>query len=75
MLSHFDKSEDNFRNGEESQQEKDLWFCQYQFLRLAKEGVDCINQLKEQLFLIWDHGRDKELTRIQALKELYESII
>lgn len=75
LLSHFEKSEDNFRNGEESQLEKDLWFCQYQFLRLAKEGVECLNQLKETLFLIWDHGRDKELTRMQALKELYEGII
>lgn len=43
LLSHFEKSEDNFRNGEDSQLEKDLWYCQYQFLRFAKEGVECLN--------------------------------
>jgi hypothetical protein len=42
---------------------------------LAKEGVDLLNQLKETHFLIWDHGRDKEVTRMQALKELYDNII
>jgi len=54
--------------------EVDLWYVQYQFLRKAQESVDNINSLKEVLFLTWDHGRDKEVTRISAIKELYEGI-
>ena len=37
--------------------------------------VDSLNALKETLFLTWEHGRDKELTRMTALKELYDGII
>jgi hypothetical protein len=27
------------------------------------------------LFLTWDHGRDKEVTRLSAIKELYDGIV
>lgn len=52
-----------------------MWFCQYQFVRQSKECNDCLNQLKETLFLIWDHGKDKELARLKGLKEFYDGII
>jgi len=54
--------------------EVDLWYVQYQFLKKAQESVENINSLKEVLFLTWDHGRDKEVNRISAIKELYEGI-
>jgi hypothetical protein len=31
--------------------------------------------LKETLFLTWDHGKDKEHCRMNALKALYDGII
>jgi len=34
-----------------------------------------LNELKEVLFLTWDHGKDKEHTRMNALKALYDGIL
>ena len=43
-------------------------------MKKARESVDCITALKETLFLTWDHGKDKEATRLKAIKELYDGI-
>jgi hypothetical protein len=37
--------------------------------------VDALNELKEVLFLSWDHGKDKEHTRMNSIKALYDGII
>jgi hypothetical protein len=34
-----------------------------------------LNELKEVLFLSWDHGKDKEHSRMTALKALYDGIL
>ena len=34
-----------------------------------------MNELKEVLFLSWDHGKDKEHTRMNAIKALYDGLI
>ena len=44
-------------------------------MKKAQESVENINALKEVLFLTWDHGRDKEVTRLSAIKELYDGIV
>jgi len=48
---------------------------QYQYLKKSKETVDALNELKETLFLAWDHGKDKEHIRMNAVKTLYDGII
>ncbi len=75
FIANFEVNEENFRNGEGSQLEKDLWYTQYQYLRRSKETVDAINELKEVMFLTWDHGKDKEHIRMNAIKALYDGII
>jgi tRNA U34 5-carboxymethylaminomethyl modifying enzyme MnmG/GidA len=75
LVSNFEHNEDNFRNGEGSQLEKDLWFTQYTYLKRSKETIDSLNELKEVLFLSWDHGKDKEHSRMTALKALYDGIL
>lgn len=75
FVANFEQNEENFRNGEGSQLEKDLWFTQYQYLKRSKETVDALNELKDVLFLTWDHGKDKEHTRMNALKALYDGIL
>jgi hypothetical protein len=75
FVANFEQNEENFRNGEGSQLEKDLWFMQYQYLKRSKETVDALNELKETLFLAWDHGKDKEHVRMTAVKGLYDGII
>lgn len=37
--------------------------------------MDALNELKEVLFLSWDHGKDKEHSRMNAIKALYDGII
>ena len=34
-----------------------------------------MQNFKETLFLTWDHGKDKEHVRMNALKLLYDGII
>lgn len=75
FVRKFNNNEDSFRSGDKIDFEQDLWYVQYQYLRKAKEGIDCINALKETLFLTWDHGKDKELTRLQAIKALFDGIV
>ena len=51
FVANFEQNEENFRNGEGSQLERDLWYTQYQYLKRSKETVDALNELKEVLFL------------------------
>ena len=74
FVQKFSQNEESFRSGDQLDLEQDLWFVQYQFLKKARESVDCITALKETLFLTWDHGKDKEATRLKAIKELYDGI-
>ena len=74
-VSHFDQNESNFRNGVLSKGEKDFWFVESQFIRSAKEALQCLGELRELLMKSWDEGIENELDRIRGIKNLYEDIM
>lgn len=75
-MHHFEINENSFREGLKPKGgDRDLWFLEYQFLKKAKECINCLEDLRNMLIKGWEEAKEKEFERIKSIKGLYDDII